>query len=396
MKKITVFLLIVLFGFQPLYSQWQQLNGISPIWVKSLASSGNNIFAGNFILLGDEKYNTGLGVWVSTNNGENWNITSLNIASSSLHFKGSRLFSCSGSLFYTDNNGTNWINPMSGLQVVSVSSNNSYVFCCGNSGLYVSSNNGVNWTSHLTNQLNYLLVKDNYVYTGNSSSLRISSDNGANWAQTSVDGKVINSLASNGSDIFAGTINGLYRSTNNGTNWNLISAANLNVQAILAFDSNLLIGEFYGNGIYKSTNLGVNWIQRNEGFPAGTALHVLYKTQYYVFAGGPSGLWRRNLQNVLLVNTNTENIPEKFSLSQNYPNPFNPSTNIKFRIKNNKYTTLKIYDVLGKEVATLVNEKLKPGEYEVTFDGSELPSGVYFYKLTTDDFTETKKMLMIK
>jgi hypothetical protein len=95
--------------------------------------------------------------------------------------------------------------------------------------------------------------------------------------------------------------------------------------------------------------------------------------------------------------TNTSNFtPDKFVLYQNYPNPFNPATNIKFQIVNNNFVSLKIFDILGKEVSTLVNEKLNAGEYETTFDGSNFPSGVYFYKLTAGDFSDVKKMVMIK
>ncbi|MCX6164823.1 MAG: T9SS type A sorting domain-containing protein, partial [Ignavibacteriae bacterium] len=106
-------------------------------------------------------------------------------------------------------------------------------------------------------------------------------------------------------------------------------------------------------------------------------------------------------------------IPAHFFLSQNYPNPFNPITKIKFNIaprlsspspsntfglgsSGDPLVTLKVYDILGKEVAILVNEKLKPGEYEVSFDGGSLSSGIYFYTLSTDNFKETKKMLLIK
>jgi len=89
-------------------------------------------------------------------------------------------------------------------------------------------------------------------------------------------------------------------------------------------------------------------------------------------------------------------IPSSFSLSQNYPNPFNPLTNIKFELPKSNYVTLKIYDALGREIATLINEQLAPGTYEVDWNGSNYPSGVYFYRLMTDNFNETKKMLMIK
>jgi hypothetical protein len=100
-------------------------------------------------------------------------------------------------------------------------------------------------------------------------------------------------------------------------------------------------------------------------------------------------------------------IPEQFSLSQNYPNPFNPATKIKFEIPKSKFETnskteIRIYDVLGREVATLVNEQLSPGTYEVEWDGTNFPSGVYYYQLTvsseqlTTNFIETKKMVLLR
>jgi hypothetical protein len=93
-------------------------------------------------------------------------------------------------------------------------------------------------------------------------------------------------------------------------------------------------------------------------------------------------------------------VPENYSLSQNYPNPFNPTTKIKFDIPPLRgargVITLIVFDILGREVATLVNEQLNPGTYEVEWDGDNYPSGVYFYKLITADYTETKRMVLVK
>lgn len=107
-----------------------------------------------------------------------------------------------------------------------------------------------------------------------------------------------------------------------------------------------------------------------------------------------------------------QNVPNEFILNQNYPNPFNPTTNIRFVIPNevrnqedfssrtprndNSLVTLKIFDVLGNELATLMNEEKSPGEYEVNFDAAGLTSGLYFYRLTAGSFSETKKMLLLK
>ena len=93
-------------------------------------------------------------------------------------------------------------------------------------------------------------------------------------------------------------------------------------------------------------------------------------------------------------------MPDNFSLYQNYPNPFNPSTKIKFSIPLLRgvggVTNLTIYDVLGREIPVLVNKQLSPGIYEVEWDGSNYPGGVYFYKLLSNEYTETKKMVLIK
>jgi hypothetical protein len=94
-------------------------------------------------------------------------------------------------------------------------------------------------------------------------------------------------------------------------------------------------------------------------------------------------------------------IPTEFSLAQNYPNPFNPSTKISYQISALSFVTLKIYDVLGNEIVTLVNEEKPPGIYEVEFYGNSgevwnLPSGIYFYRLRANEFTQVKKMILLK
>lgn len=90
------------------------------------------------------------------------------------------------------------------------------------------------------------------------------------------------------------------------------------------------------------------------------------------------------------------NSVKNFKLSQNYPNPFNPSTTIAYQIPGTEFITLKVYDILGREVATLVNEEKPAGSYETQFEGSGLTSGIYFYQLNTGNYAETKKMFLLK
>ncbi|MBK8553313.1 MAG: T9SS type A sorting domain-containing protein [Ignavibacteria bacterium] len=100
------------------------------------------------------------------------------------------------------------------------------------------------------------------------------------------------------------------------------------------------------------------------------------------------------LTDVTPVNTGV--IPQTFSLAQNFPNPFNPTTKINFSIPKQGLVTLKIYDVLGKEVMTLVNETKAVGNYEVEFNGSNLASGAYFYRIESGEFTNIKRMILLK
>ena len=134
----------------------------------------------------------------------------------------------------------------------------------------------------------------------------------------------------------------------------------------------------------------------------------IYNTNYYKIRA----IWEKKINNksalvesycVDFLNpvNNNDIYAASYNLTQNYPNPFNPSTNIKYQISKNSFVTLKVYDILGKEVATLVNENLQAGTYETQFSinsitNNRTPSGIYFYKLSAGYFSEIKKMILIK
>ncbi len=122
---------------------------------------------------------------------------------------------------------------------------------------------------------------------------------------------------------------------------------------------------------------------------------------YTVNAGykSPSRVWGSASAVINLTGIDEELVglkPESFALFSNYPNPFNPSTRIRYAISQSAFTTLKVYSVLGQEVATLVNEEKTPGVYEINFDATNLTSGTYLCKLQAGNFTETKKMIFLK
>ncbi|MBV6477582.1 MAG: hypothetical protein HGGPFJEG_00321 [Ignavibacteria bacterium] len=105
---------------------------------------------------------------------------------------------------------------------------------------------------------------------------------------------------------------------------------------------------------------------------------------------------KNKYNSVIGITNHNLQVPDRYSLSQNYPNPFNPVTNLEFGISKSGFVSLKIYDVLGKEVADLVNENLKPGTYKYNFDATNLTSGIYFYKIKAGDFIQTRSMMLIK
>jgi plastocyanin len=133
-------------------------------------------------------------------------------------------------------------------------------------------------------------------------------------------------------------------------------------------------------------------------FGGGIAVPTTIGTHYYVCEVHVSS----GMKGTITVNQTTDvqvtnsRIPEMFALEQNYPNPFNPATNFGFRLAGLEFVSLRVYDILGHEVAAVVNEVLPPGEYRVRWNASALPSGVYFYTLHAGDFIETKRLMLLK
>ncbi|HZW38801.1 MAG TPA: T9SS type A sorting domain-containing protein [Ignavibacteriaceae bacterium] len=109
-----------------------------------------------------------------------------------------------------------------------------------------------------------------------------------------------------------------------------------------------------------------------------------------------SGIYRSK-ESINVVSVENEMyLPQSFSLEQNYPNPFNPNTTIKFNLPEQNYVTIKVFDVLGREIKTLMNEEKSSGTYEINFSVEDLTSGVYFYRIDAGKYSETKKMLLMK
>jgi photosystem II stability/assembly factor-like uncharacterized protein len=269
-----------------------------------------------------------------------------------------------------------------------------------------STNTGANWsniTGPVTSSLKSVSFSDslNGTAVGIGGTILKTSNSGNNWSQINTTDVTVNDLngvsfLNSNTGIAVGNSGTILKTTNGGINWIQKTSGTIDDILSVSISDPVCYATIYSGYVLKSTNLGESWATHfaqtnsmllsiyfnnaNIGWICGTGGAILKTTD----GGG-----------VFVKNISTE-IPANFKLYQNYPNPFNPTTNIKYQITNINYVSLKIFDILGKEVLTLVNEKQKPGTYEVTFDGSNFPSGIYFYQLRSDNFIETKKLILIK
>lgn len=154
------------------------------------------------------------------------------------------------------------------------------------------------------------------------------------------------------------------------------------------------------NKLFKTTNSGFNWYQENTGTGVVAFISSIYffnqLTGWYVSGAGKIFHTTTGGQTLVSSSFTKETIPDEFKLFQNYPNPFNPSTNIKYEIPQDNFVSIKIYNLLGKEVMNLINDFKKAGRYDISFNGSNLASGVYYYKIKAGEFVQIRKMVLIK
>ncbi len=408
MNKIILTIVICILSVQISNAQWVQLNtGMGNVNVSAISISGNNIFVGAF--------GPNANVYLSSNNGTSWIQTSLNQPVSSIVVRGNSIFAGIGSpnfsgVYLSTNDGTSWTQTsLNNRGVYALAANGNTIFAGtgfpNNSGVYKSTDNGTSWTQTSLNNLRVisLAVNGNNIFAGigypNYSGVYLSTDDGTTWTQTSLNNRIVYSLAADGNNIFAGTGDpgeGVFLSTNNGMTWTQTSLNNRNVSSLTVNAGNIYAGT-NGNGVYVSNDNGTSWIQRNEGLGNGAIVNDLCILNNYIFAGTIQySVWRRTLGELTGIETISNEVPNKFVLSQNYPNPFNPSTKIRFTLPKSSFAKLVVYDALGRELETLVNEQLKAGTYEANWMASNFSSGIYFYTLTTSEFTQTNKMILTK
>ncbi len=339
-----------------------------------------------FLPNGDILIGESMGMKKSTDNGTGWsNTNGMNPGSNPFCLTrkadGTLYAGTSTGVYKSIDNGDNWARISNGLPA-----NNPYVY------------------SIAVNNSGILFAGVNELITGKG--VFRSTDDGQNWVQINngMGGQyTINSIAVKGNDIYCGTIiNGIFKSTDNGDNWTLVHSRTASCKSLFVTADGTILAGFNGfqAGIVYSQDNGATWIPLNTGFQTPFNINTIAQnSQGIFFTGGmTNGKLYRSTQTLTSVEDG-EITPINFILHQNYPNPFNPSTKISWQVPVGSHQTLKVYDILGNEVATLVDEYRDAGSYEVEFNlkqTSSLSSGVYFYKLQAGDYVQIKKMMLMK
>lgn len=344
-------------------------------------------------------------LYSTTNSGTNWRICldstfygydfSLSHSSPNFVVAGARIHdSDKSALFISSNSGLNWIRqniPFTEEYLIFDVKNTdpTHIYAgmncpggsCGNLQYLFTSNGGINWQFK-----NFPLVSNNMTLLA----------------------PVFNVNNTVGFTFASGFNFYRYKTTNSGFNWSqpeFFSLGNTEgMQGIMNIDSTSIWFCATSEKVYKTTNDGINWSEMTIPLTTGEFItgfdFIRNGNKYYGYlaTGSENGRIYHLVELILPIGIQpiSTEIPKSYSLSQNYPNPFNPVTKIRFSLPHAGNVRLTVYDALGKEIKLLVNENLQAGFYETDFDAANIPSGVYFYRIETAVYTETKKMVVVK
>lgn len=199
--------------------------------------------------------------------------------------------------------------------------------------------------------------------------------------------------------IFVGAWDGVFMYSGKDTTWLARSNGLPEYLEYCLFASagNLLFMSGISVGFYVTSDFGLAWIPVSGTVFGGAAINAIAANKKYLFAGTQGGVWRIPLADIATsVNNHPSQLPAQYALYQNFPNPFNPSTVIRYQMPVNSRATLKVYDVLGREIATLVDGEQSAGTHSVTFNAAGISSGTYFYRFQAGTYSETKKFSVLK
>lgn len=382
----------------------------------SVIHSGSEIFT-----------NSGADIYYSSNNGNSWekkNTAMPYAAITSLHKNANGdLFAglADHGIYRSSDNGNTWSSINNGLnsygRFIYIQSNGNYLYAAkiftsvaDTLRIYRSSDNGNTWSfiyqpaefglEHFT------VSSTGMIYVAGSNMLMESvvirsSDNGNSWITSKASGFILmESFVSHEDELFMTASSKVYKSEDFGETWTALPSGPWGTAPISDLCVNNLCNVFiYANGMFfRTDDYGINWITLGSGLPSQISMKDLVMTDNGYLFGLTyyDGIFKSINTTVTNALNNQVTIAEGYQLSQNYPNPFNPSTVINYRTGTHGLVTLKVYDVAGKVASVLINEIQNPGEHSVSFSASGLAAGVYFYKIETGNFSDVKRMILLK
>jgi photosystem II stability/assembly factor-like uncharacterized protein len=341
-------------------------------------------------------------------------------------------------IYYSSNGGINWslqyyISDTAYVEAITFDKKNKktgYAFAdIGHNGMWSgvsiikTTNYGQNWTKWDFEYYGFscadrsiCVLDSNYAWfgvmslIGGNSKIIHTTNGGLNWFVNEVNAGLsgpftIQFSEDNQTGLFVGQTSPtswFYRTTNTGLNWNIVYSTSNYYSKTMVWV--LGTSNIYGNSefnLVRSTNSGLIWSTLSGGpgsnLQSLDAVRINNSTIYALAVTNDRKVYKLldSVRVIGIENTGTT-IPKEYKLYQNYPNPFNPVTSIKYTIPKDDFVSLKIYDLKGELVTTLVNENQIKGEYEVSFNGEYYSSGVYFYVLESGQFIKSKKMVLIK
>jgi len=364
------------------------------------------------------------GIYRSTNRGDSWMAASTGLPADIfgnryvyqlvIETNGAMLAASWAGVYVSRNGGQNWTSSNNGFYTVNpsircMSADSSGNLVAAVSGdLFKSTDLGSTWYHVLHDPFGAFATVAvspwGSLFAANFSGYNYRSiDRGEHWNRIPYDSlprSVSCFLFTNDGRVLAGTqYNGVSVSSDSGKSWKGFTNSGLpdspSISSLWYWRDGYYYVVIYLKGVYRLSSTGVTWLAENSGLTNYNVRCLGSDPQGYFYVGGDNGGVFRTVNAVTEV-VHTIGVPRSFRLSQNYPNPFNPSTTIEFALPHSGLATLKIFNLLGEEVTTLVNEMLPAGTYRIGWNANSSPSGVYFYQLQAGDFTETKKLILLK
>lgn len=402
MKTLLSILFLFILSF-PVSADWNIIYVDAPIPgnASKMSSAQGNLY------LSTDQYG---GIYKSTNNGLNWfaiadtlsNLESFTILNEAIYASINVL---PFKVYKSTNEGLSWA-ALSTLLPSYISS-----FEQGNNNLYAgfpfadgfrrSTNGGVSWTTLIDSiSTNASAINDNQILVMSEYWLHYSSNEGSTFSRlvNFPPFQYANDFIIKDNIFIVSALSSIFRSTNRGQSWTEVSKIGT---YCLHSVGNYMFAGTHRKGVYQSTTNGETW-ESISSYPidtmsivtlSSTPTHLIGLTERHQNNGR---IIQRPLSEIIGITPISSSVPEGYEISQNFPNPFNPSTKIRFSIPRATTVQLTVYDVSGKLIEQLVNSAVPAGEYEVSVTTNGLTSGIYFYTLRTEEFIETKRMVLVK